>query len=98
MVCIATYLQGRSQLLGILDRKLVTYRNVPAENNRRTPVRQRALASSVVPDPRRCTNKKVAKAPTGAAKLKTNKCVLAARLERPCLRRTEVSPNDAGAL
>lgn len=55
-------------------------------------------SSSLGPEPITCTNKKVAKAPTGAAKLKINKCVLALRLVKPCLSSTEVSPNDAGAL
>lgn len=75
-----------------------SYKNVPAEKRRRIPVRQCAPVSSVDPEPTRCTNKKVATAPTGAAKLKMSKCVLAARLERPCLRRIDVSPNEAGAL
>lgn len=37
-------------------------------------------------------------APTGAAKLKMTKCPRAARFDKPCLKRTEVRPNAAGAL
>ena len=61
-------------------------------------MRQCVVVVSPLPDPVRCTNKKVARAPTGAAMLNTNRCVRAARLDSPCLSRTDVSPKDAGAL
>jgi hypothetical protein len=76
-----------------------TYKNVPAEKSRSTPVRHRVeLSSPLEPDPRVFTMMKVSRAPTGAAKLKTSKWALAARLDRPCLSRTDVKPKEAGAL
>ena len=76
-----------------------THRKVPAENSKRIPVRQYVRVSSPsVPPPMMWTKRKVTKAPTGAARLNTNKCALAARLEMPCFRRTDVRPKDAGAL
>lgn len=72
---------------------------MPAENNKRTPVLHWVAVKSLLePEPMTCTNKKVANAPKGAARLKTSKCALAARLERPCFSKTDVRPKDAGAL
>lgn len=44
------------------------------------------------------TMKYVTSAPTGAARLNTMRCTLAARLLNPCLSSVDVSPNAAGAL
>ncbi len=40
----------------------------------------------------------VSRAPTGAARLKINKCVLTCRRDRPCFSKIETSPKAAGAL
>lgn len=82
----------------VLAKGKKAYKNVPPEKRSSIPVRHWVPDVSPAPDPVRCTNKKVAKAPTGAARLKTNRCALAARLDKPCLSNTDVSPKDAGAL
>ena len=72
---------------------------MPPEKRSSIPVRHWILlVSLLVSDPVKCTNRKVANAPTGAARLKTNRCALAARLDNPCLSKIDVSPKDAGAL
>lgn len=76
-----------------------TYRNVPPENRSTQPVAN--VMPSSPPNlllPRRLTAAHVPKAPTGAARLKTARWARAARLEKPCFRRTEVRPKAAGAL
>ena len=76
-----------------------THRNVPPENNNRIPVHHFISAGSVCPPPPSAlTTTHVPTAPIGAARLKTTRCALAALFPSPCLSRTEVSPNAAGAL
>ena len=71
---------------------------MPPEKSRSIPVRHREPVSSLLEDPTICTKRKVARAPTGAAKLKISRCALAARLDSPCFSRIEVNPKEAGAL
>lgn len=75
IVCMATYLEPSVNIQHKSKaQKCNTYRKVPAENNRSMPVRQRVPASSPLsPEPNVCTKRKVANAPTGAAKLKTSR-------------------------
>lgn len=75
-----------------------TYRNVPPEKRSNMPVHHVPLSPSKLPPPSILIMIHVDIAPTGAAKLKTIKCPLAARFDNPCLSRTEVRPKAAGAL
>ena len=78
-----------------------TYKNVPPENKRRTPVHHFMDSSASGPfpaPPNILTTNHVPNAPIGAARLKISKWALAALFPRPCLRRTLVKPNAAGAL
>ena len=106
IVCIATYLFISSQQLCTSINPIKTaengsYRNVPPENSKRTPVHHRVLISSTsppAPAPNILTTNHVPTAPTGAARLNTTKWALAPLFPNPCLSSTLVSPNAAGAL
>lgn len=79
--------------------KKSTYKNVPPEKSNNMPVHHMPLSPSRRPPPPRILIRNhVEIAPTGAAKLNTTKCPRAARFDSPCLRRTDVKPNAAGAL
>ena len=72
---------------------------MPPEKHNTQPVVQ-AKASSP-PNrlrPNKFTIVQVATAPIGAATLNRARCVRAVRLDRPCFKRTDVSPKAAGAL
>ena len=76
-----------------------TYRNVPAEKSNNIPVRHCVLRSSPTwPAIKVWAIIHVTMAPTGAAMLKTTRCVRIARGVRPCFSSAVVKPNDAGAL
>lgn len=76
-----------------------TYKKVPPEKHNTHPVDQVKPSSPPrLARPNAWMIAQVAKAPAGAARLKKARCVRAVRFERPCLRRTEVRPNAAGAL
>ena len=76
----------------------MTHKNVPPEKRSSIPVRHSALDPSPPEEPTMFAKRKVTKAPTGAARLKTKRWALAVRLDSPCFRSTEVNPNEAGAL
>jgi hypothetical protein len=97
-VCIATYLSCSQYLCKYARRKEATHKNVPPENSKSIPVRQREPAWSPLEDPTICAKRKVTNAPTGAARLNTSKCALAVRLDKPCFNSIDVRPKDAGAL
>ena len=80
---------------------IATYRNVPPLNSNSTPVANSVLVllpSAAVEYPSKCAAPHVNNAPTGAAREKTMRCARAARVLRPCFKRTDVRPNAAGAL
>src|SRR4029450_7133455 len=73
-----------------------TYRNVPPEKRSSMPVHQ--WSPSTLEPPNKVMMSHVMMAPKGAARLKTMRWPLAARFDRPCFRRREVRPKEAGAL
>ena len=78
-----------------------THKKVPPLNSNSTPVHHLITSSSPPsppPPPNILTTIHVPTAPTGAAIANATKCALAPLFPNPCLSKTLVSPNAAGAL